>query len=146
MIEQFIGLATQQLGISQDDAEQATSGLLSVLQGQAGEGDFSSLLSQIGGAEQLMNKFDTGTNLGGGASGGGLMGNLMGAVGGMLGGGSTANSLVGMAGLLSQLNLDSSQLGGLASLFFDFVKGNAGDSLAQNLMGGLGDFLSDKAA
>ncbi|MDG1287327.1 MAG: DUF2780 domain-containing protein [Rickettsiales bacterium] len=145
MIEQFIGLATQQLGISQDDAEQATSGLLSVLQGQAGEVDFSSLLSQIGGAEQLMNKFETGTNLGGGDAGG-LMGNLMGAVGGMLGGGSTASSLVGMAGLLSQLNLDSGQLGSLASLFFDFIKGNAGDSLAQSLMGGLGDFLSDKAA
>ena len=143
MIEQFISMATQQLGIDQNDAEQATSGILSVLQGQAGEGDFSQLLSKIGGAEDLMNKFDTGTNMG---QSEGLMGSVMGAVGGMLGGGSSASSLMGMAGLLSQLNLDSGQLGGLASMFFDFVKGEAGDSVAQNIMGGLGEFLQNKAA
>lgn len=144
MIEQFIGMATQQLGISQNDAEEATSGLLSVLQSQASSSDFSSLLSQIGGAEELMNKFEAGNNLGGQA--GGLMGGLMSAVGGALGGGSTASSLVGLAGLVSQLNLDSNQLGSLASLFFQFIKGQAGEALAQNLMGGLSEFLENQAA
>ena len=143
MIEQFISMATEQLGINQDDAEQATSGILSVLQGQAGEGDFSQMLSKIGGAEELMNKFDTGTNMG---QGEGVMGSIMGAVGGLLGGGETANSMMGMAGLLSQINLDSGQLGGLASMFFDFVKGEAGEGMAQNIMGGLGEFLQNKAA
>lgn len=144
MIEQFIGMATQQLGISQEDAEKATSGILSVLQSQSESGDFSSMLSKIGGAEQLMNKFDTGTNMGG--ESGGMMGNLMGAVSGMMGGGSTASSLVGMAGLLSQLNLDSSQLGDLASMLFDFAKTNAGEGLTESIMGGLGDFMQNKAA
>ncbi len=146
MIEQFIGMAVQQLGIEQNDAEQATSGLLSMLQGQTEGGDFSSLLSQIGGAEDLMNKFDVGNNLGGESSGGGLMGGIMGAVGGLMGGDSALGKLAGVAGLVSQLNIDTDQLGSLAGLFFKFVQGNAGESLAQNLMGGLGDLLGDKAA
>ncbi len=143
MIEQFISMATQQLGIDQNDAEQATSGILSVLQGQAGEGDFSQLLSKIGGAEELMNKFDTGTSA---SQGDGLMGGIMGAVGGLMGGGSSASSLMGMASLVSQLNLDSGQLGGLATMLFDFVKGEAGEGLTQSVMGGLSDFMQNKAA
>jgi hypothetical protein len=142
MIDQFIGLATQQLGISQEDAEQATSGILSVLQSQADSGDFAQLLGQVGGAEALMNKFETGTNLGGGDN---LVGGLLGAVGGMLGG-STAGNIAGMAGLLSQINLDSGQLGSLASLLFDFLKSEAGEAVAQKIMGGLGDFLGNQAA
>ena len=143
MIEQFIGMATQQLGISQEDAEQGTSGLLSMLQGQAAGNDFSSLLSQIGGAEDLMNKFDVGNNLGGGSDN--LIGGLMGAVGGLMGGDSAIGKMAGLAGLVSQLNLDTDQLTSLAGLFFKFIQGNAGESLAQNLMGGLGDFLKDAA-
>lgn len=143
MIEQFINQAVSQLGISQHDAEEATSGLLSLLQQQAGSGDFSALLSKVGGAEALMNKFSAGTNLAGGDAGG-LMGGLMGAVGGMLGN-SGAGSLANVAALVSQINLDTGQLGSLASLFFNFIKSEAGESLANNLMGELGGLLKAAA-
>ena len=139
MIDQFIQQAVGQLGISQQDAEEGTSGLLSLIQKNASSGDFSQLLSSIGGAEALMNKFDAGKNLDSGASG------LLGSIGGMLGGDKGSN-LGMMAALVSQLNLDSGQLGSLASMFFNFIQGEAGQSLAQNLMGGLGDFLGNKAA
>ncbi len=145
MIEQFIAMATQQLNISQHDAEEATSGILSVLKGQSSESDFSQLLSQLDGSEVLMNKYSAGT-MDGGSAGSGLMGSLMGAVSQAMGGSQTAQNLVGMAGLLNQINLDSGQLGSLATMFFEYVKGEAGEALAEQVMGGLGEFLQNKAA
>ena len=136
MIDQFIQQATSQLGIAQNDAEEATSGLLSLLKSNANGGDFSSLLSNIGGAEDLMNKFDAGNSLGGG---------LMGAVGGLLGG-QTGGNLAMITSLVSQLNLDTGQLGSLGAMFFDFIKDQAGESLANNVMGGLGDFIQGNQA
>lgn len=139
MIDQFINQVVSQLGISQEDARQGTSGLLSLLQQNADGGTFSSLLSQIGGAETLMNQYDAGNDLGGGASG------LLGAAAGLLGG-QTGSNMAMITTLVSQLNLDSSQLGGLATIFFDFIKTHAGEDLANSVMGGLGDFLSGAKA
>jgi hypothetical protein len=136
MIDQFIAQATSQLGISTNDAEEATSGLLSLLKSNADGADFSSLLSNFGGAEDLMNKFDAGNSLGGG---------LMGAVGGLLGG-QTGGNLAMITSLVSQLNLDTGQLGSLGAMFFDFIKGQAGESLANSVMGGLGDFIQGNQA
>ncbi|MCI5049611.1 MAG: DUF2780 domain-containing protein, partial [Rickettsiales bacterium] len=115
MIDQFINQAVSQLGISQQDAEQGTSGLLSLLQQNADGSNFSSLLSKIGGAETLMNQYDAGKNLDSGASG------LLGAAAGLLGG-QTGSNMALITSLISQLNIDSSQLAGLANMFFAFVK------------------------
>lgn len=144
MIEQFIHTAMQQLNVSQTDAEQATSGLLSLLQGQSKGTDFTALLSQIGGAEQLMHKYDAGNNLG--ASSGGLMGSLFGAATSMLGKDSTAGKAAALAALVSQINLDSGQLSQLMTLFFNYAKEQAGPALAENLMAGLTNFAASKAA
>ncbi len=142
MIEQFIAQAVDQLGISKNDAEEGTSGLLSLLQNNTDSDQFAELLSRVGGAESLMNKFEAGNSS---DSTQNLMGNLMSAAGGMLGSGSGGN-IAAVAGLLSQVNLDASQLGSLASLFFDFIKGQAGESLANNLIGGFSDLLSSGKA
>lgn len=139
MIDQFIQQAVSQLGISQQDAEEGTSGLLSLLQQNADSSSFSSLLSQIGGAETLMNKYDAGKDLGSGVTG------LLGSAAGLLGG-QTGSNMALITTLVSQLNLNSSQLGGLARMFFDFVKSEAGEQLASRVMGGLGDFLSGAKA
>lgn len=140
MIQDFIQQATSQLGIGESDAQEATSGLLSVIRGAASEGDFSSLLSNIGGAEELMNKFDAGKP----STEGGLMGGLMSMAGSALGG--SAGSMASIAGLVSQLNIDSSQLSSLGGMFFSFIKDNAGEGLANNLFGEFGDLISGAQA
>ena len=91
-----------------------------------------------------MNQYAAGTPAAG-QGGDGLVGSLMGAVGGMLGG-KTAGNLAGIATLLGQVKLDAGQMGSLGTLFFEFVKSEAGQQLAQRIMGGLGDFLENKAA
>ncbi len=138
MIEQFISQAVQQIGAPQSDIEQGVGGLLSVLKQQADGSDFDSLLAGLPGADSLLNQF------GDAGAASGLSSNLMGALGGMLGG-DTAGNLAGIAGLLSQLNLDAGQLGSLASLFVDFAKENLSEDLVNRLMGGLGDFLNQAA-
>jgi hypothetical protein len=142
MIDQFISMASQQLNISHQDAEEGTSGLLSLLKETAEPSAFSSLVSQMSGAQKLMNQYSVGNNLGGESS---LTGGLLSAVGGMLSG-QKGSQIAMMSKLVGELNLDLDQLTSLASLFYSFVKESLGANTADALMGGMEALLSGKQA
>jgi hypothetical protein len=87
-IQDFISLASGQLGIGQDKAQSATKGVLQTLQGQADGPDFSKFLSALPGAADLLK--------------GGAQWQrrrrwrrLMGSLGGLMGGGGDLGGLMG---------------------------------------------------
>ncbi len=134
MIADFISKAVSEIGIDESQASTATGGILNLLKDNVDAGDFSSLLGSLGGAEDLM---ATASSAIGGASGGGASSLLGGLASKFLGNSGLASSLGGAAGLaslLSAANINSGQLGNLASLFFDFAKENVGEELVAKLL------------
>jgi hypothetical protein len=151
-MQDFINMATKQLGISDGAAKQGTGALLGMVQQQLGSGDFGKLTSMLPGAQQLMGG-------GGGASGGasGGAGGIAGALGGLMGGGkgsggglgalaSAASGLLGkdagglgqIAGLVSQLGnagIGADKAGGFIKLFMDYLGNKGGGDLVTKLLG-----------
>jgi hypothetical protein len=123
----FIAEAAGSLGISSDQAGNATAGLLGFIQDQADGNDASAFLKALPGAEDLMNGGKTAE-----AKSGGLMGGLMGAASGLLGG--KAGSALGVLSLFKSAGLDSGQAGGFVSLFFDFVGKNVDGALVSRIL------------
>lgn len=143
-MQDFINMATKQLGISEGAAKQGTGALLGMVQQQLGGGEFSKLTSMLPGAQQLMG--------GGGSSTGGIAGALGGLMGGKSGGGglgalaSAASGLLGkdagglgqIAGLVSQLSnagISTDKAGGFVKLFMDYVSGKGGGDIVTKLLG-----------
>lgn len=146
-MQDFINMATKQLGISEGAAKQGTGALLGMVQQQLGGGEFSKLTNMLPGAQQLM----------GGGGGGGGAGGIAGALGGLMGGGksgggglgalaSAASGLLGkdagglgqMAGLVSQLSnagIGTDKAGGFVKLFMDYVSGKGGGDIVTKLLG-----------
>jgi hypothetical protein len=147
-MQDFINMATKQLGISEGAAKQGTGALLGMVQQQLGNGEFSKLTSMLPGAQQMMS---------GGAAGGGSGGGIAGALGGLMGGGkssggglgalaSAASGLRGkdagglgqIAGLVSQLGnagIGTDKAGGFVKLFMDYVSGKGGGDIVTKLLG-----------
>lgn len=146
-MQDFINMATKQLGISESSAKQGTGALLGMVQQQLGGGDFSKLTSMLPGAQQLMGG-GSGASGGGGIAGalGGLMGGSKGGGGGLGALASAASGLLGkdagglgqIAGLVSQLSnagIGTDKAGGFVKLFMDYVSGKGGGDIVTKLLG-----------
>lgn len=151
-MQQFIDLATSQLGVSQETGSTATRGLLGMLSEQMDDGAFSQLTSALPGAEAFLGGGqESGGGLGGmlgGALGGqSAGGGLGGMLGGALGGGGAAGGLGGMLGgamggagglgammALASSGLEKEQLGTFVQLFFNYVKSEAGQEMVKKII------------
>lgn len=114
-IQDFLGMATQKLGLDASAAKAGTGGLLGLIQQHAG-GDFGKLAAAIPGAADLLK-----AGAGGGAGGGmgGMLGGLAQKAGGMLGGaGGAAGALAALAGA----GLTGDKAGSFLKMFLDFLK------------------------
>ncbi len=128
-MDEFFQLATQQLGIDNDTARNATGGLLGMIKDQASGGDFSALLGALPGAEETMKAATTAKTA---DSGGGLLGNVMQMAGSALGG--DAGKALNVASMLENFGLDLDKAGPFVSLFLNFIKGKAGSELIGKIM------------
>lgn len=124
-IQEFIQQASSSIGVSGDATKSATGGLLNLIKDQAGDGDFQKLLGSLPGADAIASSASSG-------GGGGLLGGagkmLSGALGGKLGG------AAGVLGMFEKSGLDLGQAGQLATMFFSFAKGKAGNELISQIL------------
>lgn len=126
-IMSFVKMAAENLNVSEDSAKGATGGVLDVIKGQLGEGDFSELLSKVPGAEGLLG------GSGGGGGGGGMMGGLLGSAVSAIGGEKAA----GAAGLISAITssgIGTDQAGGFMSMLVEYLKKQAGEQLMGKIL------------
>lgn len=161
-MQDFINMASSQLGISEQQSTSAAAGMLGLLQKNMGGGDFSGLLGQLPGAGDLLGQA-TGGALGGNHGGGGGLGGIAGALGGLLGGGSshsssglgglmqTASGLLGgqsggsgdvlglVGGLLGNSGISPDKLGPFVGLFMQYIQGKAGQGGVDSVLGALPD-------
>ncbi len=155
-MQDFINMAVKQLGINEGQAKSATGGVLGMLQGQMGGGDFSKLMGMLPGAQDMLKGAPGGAapaSGGGGIGGalGGLLGGNKGGAGGGGGGGglgnlaSMATSALGgkgggagaLLGILGNSGLTGDKAGGFVKLFMDYVSGKGGGDLLKGAMGGV---------
>jgi hypothetical protein len=143
-MQDFINMAVSQLGINEGQARSATGGVLGMLQGQMGGGDFQKLVGMLPGAQELLKgatgagaAAESGGGIGGalggllgGGSGSGLAGMVSGLLGGDKGGG--VNQLLG---LLGNSGLSGDKAGGFLKLFLDYVGGKGGGDLLKGVLG-----------
>lgn len=123
-MDDFIKMATSQLGIGESQTRSATGGILGMLKGQLGEGVFGEILEKLPGADALVGEAEAG---GEEEAGGGMLGGLMEKAGSLLGGG--AGGAASLLGMLSKSGLDASQSGSFVTMFIEFVKDKLGDDL-----------------
>ncbi|HEX2836797.1 MAG TPA: DUF2780 domain-containing protein [Phycisphaerales bacterium] len=155
-MQDFISMAVKQLGVSEGQAKSATGGLLNLVQKNSSGADFSKLLGNLPGAQDLM-KQATGGATGGGAGGGGggSSGGLGGALGGLLGGGKSGGGLGSLAsmasgalgkdsgagqvasilGMLSNSGISADKAGGFVKMFTDYLSGKGGGDVVKQLLG-----------
>jgi len=122
-MQDFIKMATDQLGLSESNARSATGGLLGLLQQHGDKQDSQELIDKLPGASDLLKQ----------GGGGGLLGGLAGGLGSAIGG--NVGGALGIAGALKGLGLDTDKLGPFISLFFSFAKQKAGADLIGRLLG-----------
>ena len=122
-MQEFIQMATSQLGIGEDVAKSATSGVLQMVKDKVGDGDFGQLSAAVPGLSEMA---------GAGASGGGGLGGLMGKAAGMLGG--KAGASAGLIGVLASSGLSPDQVGSFVPLLFNFIKDKAGAGVFNTLV------------
>lgn len=152
-MQDFINMAVSQLGINEGQAKSATGGVLNMLQGQMGGGDFQKLVGMLRGSQDLMKGVAGGGGSSGGGGGGGIAGALGGMLGGKSGGGGGLGNLAGMAsgllggnkgggvglnqmlGLLGNSGLSGDKASGFLKMFIDYVGGKGGGDLLKGVMG-----------
>lgn len=127
-MQEFIQMVTSKLGTSEEQARNATSGLLGFVQQQIGGSDFSELASKIPGVEQLLQNGAAQ----GDSAGGGMLGGLMQSASSMMGGG--LGSAMGLMGLVKQSGMDIGQAGSFGTMFLEFVKDKAGEDLLGRIL------------
>jgi hypothetical protein len=135
-IQDFIGMATKQLGVAPDAAKAGTGGLLGLIQQHAGAADFGKLAAAIPGAADLAK----GGSGGGGV--GGMLGGLASKAGGLLGG--SAGGAAGALAALAGAGLTGDKATGFLKLFTDFLKKQLSGDLLKSIgskVPGLGSFL-----
>jgi len=121
-MQEFIQMATSQLGIGEDTATTATGAVLKMVKAKLGDGDFGQLSAAVPGLAEMAT----------GGSGGGGLGGLMGKAAGMLGG--QAGGAAGLLGLVTSSGLSLDQAGSFVPLLFNFIKGKAGTDLFNTLV------------
>jgi hypothetical protein len=143
-IQDFIGQATQKLGISKDAASAGAGGLLSMIQQNVGAADFGKLAAAIPGADALAKSGGGGGGPGGGSGGGlgGMLGGLAQKAGGLLGG--NAGGAAGALGALAGAGLTGEKASGFLGMFMGFLKQHLKGDLLKNIASkvpGLGGLL-----
>jgi hypothetical protein len=163
VIDDFIKMATSQLGINDQQARGATGSVLGMLKQNAPAGDFSKLLGSVPGAEGLLKQFGGGGGapaggggggllgaamgaLGGGKSGGGsggggggLLGAAMGALGGGGGGGGGLGALAGLMGALGNNGISADKAPQFLQMLMGFFQQKAGGDVVSGLLKNLPD-------
>lgn len=116
----LINMLTQNLGISDSQAEGGTGLLLDLAKKQLGGGDFSKITSAIPNADTLMKNAPQESGLGG----------MLGGLGGMLGGkAGNLGNLAALAGGFSKLDMDSSMIQKFAPIVMEYLKEQGGDEV-----------------
>ena len=116
----LINLLTQNLGISDSQAEGGTGLLLDLAKKQLGEGDFSKIASAIPNADALMKNIPQASGLGG----------MLGGLGGMLGdkAGNLGN-LAALASGFSKLDMDSDMIQKFLPVVMSYLKEQGGSGV-----------------
>ena len=116
----LINMLTQNLGISDSQAEGGTGLLLDLAKKQLGGGDFSKITSAIPNADTLMKSAPQESSLGG----------MLGGLGGMLGGkAGNLGNLAALAGGFSKLDMDSGMLQKFVPVVMSYLKEQGGDEI-----------------
>ncbi len=138
-IADFISMAATNLGQSEESTKTATGALLGAMKEKADPGDFQKLLGALPGASDLMGAAVGAGKPSGGGGIGGMLGGALGGGGGALGALTAAvgggGGALGLVGALAGSGFSMDKLGGLASLFMTFAKGQADGGLVSKLMG-----------
>ena len=113
MIDEFLSMASDKLGVAKNSTEEATSGLLGLVKEHADGADFSALTDKIPGLGALADK--TG---GGGGGGGGNVAQLLGS------------------------GLDLGKIGDLVGMLKDWLTNKVGGELIGNIFKKLPDLGS----
>lgn len=121
-IQDFLSLASGQLGISEDATRSATGGLLSFLGDKANPQDFQGLLSALPGAADLMKSSAPKSS------------GLMGALSNLGGGLGNLGAAAGLLGRLKSAGLDMNKAGSFVGLFVDFARKNVDGALIGRLL------------
>ena len=116
----LINMLTQNLGISDSQAEGGTGLLLDLAKKQLGGGDFSKIAGAIPNADTLIKNAPQASGLGG----------MLGGLGGMLGGkAGNLGNLAALAGGFSKLDMDSDMIQKFVPVVMDYLKGEGGDEV-----------------
>lgn len=116
-MNEFIQMATSNLGLSEDSARSATSGLLQLIQEQVGGDAAKQLMQQLPGSQGLLEKA-SGETLSTG------LGGVVSKIGSMFGGNLGVSA--GVIGILGKAGLSADKIGPFASLFVEFLRNKAG--------------------
>ena len=122
-MDEFLQQFTQQLGVNQEAGKDLTGGLLNMIKQTASGSVFDDLTNQVPGASELAERKPQSTSGKGG---------LLGKVAGMLGG--KAGAAMDLTNIAKTAGLDVGSIGKFVQMFLDFVRGKAGDDLANNLL------------
>ncbi len=128
-IMDFVQMAAQNLGQSEESTQSATAALLKGIGQKANGADFEQLLAAIPGAAGLAKPATAPA----GAAGGGMLSGLMGGASSMLGG--DVGSTLGLLADIQKSGFGMDKAGDLVSLFLRFAKSNAGEALVGRLLG-----------
>lgn len=125
---ELLELLTQNLGVSQEQAQGGAGLLFKLAKDKLNDADFKKVATAVPGVDELLKAAPS--------SGGGLMGAL-GMIASTFGG--SAGKLGGLASLasgFSKLDLDSSMVGKFIPVILSFVQSKGGDSV-KNLLEGV---------
>lgn len=128
-IQDFLSLATSQLGVSEETTRSATGGLLSLIGDKVDAKDFQGLLGAMPGADALAQS-------GASSGGGGVMGMVSGLAGGL---GGKLGTAAGLLGMLKSSGLSLDQAGSFVSLFADFARKNVDGAVLNRILDSVPD-------
>ncbi len=128
-MEDFIQLATEKLGVSDESVKSAMGAILGLVQKNADGEDFQQLLDKLPGVEGLL---DNSGQVSPEQGGGGLLSGLMRGVGAMIGG--KAGDALEAASALKESGIGLDNLGSLVTMFTEFAKERAGSELVDKIL------------
>jgi len=121
---ELIKMLTDQLGISDDQAQGGAGLLFKMAKEKLGSGDFGQIAAHVPEAERLADS----------APDSGMLGSALGGLASSLSGGkSDLGNLAGLVGGFTKLGLDADMLGKFVPIVLSFVKGKGGDGV-QNIL------------
>lgn len=126
---ELLQLLTQNLGVSQEQAQGGAGLLFKLAKDKLGAGDFQQVAAAVPGVEDLMKTAP--------ASGGGMAGALGGIMSSMGGGSGKLGDLAGLAAGFSKLGLDSNMVSKFVPVILSFVQTKGGAAVKNLLAGAL---------